>query len=93
MVEWRRPQALVWEANNWTVEVALYVRALAVAEKPKGTVASRALVRQFMESLGISADGLRRNRWIIDGETPAPRLAMTGTEAPSAKRRLELLRG
>jgi hypothetical protein len=79
--EWARPQALMWEKNGWEAEVALYVRTLAFAEHTKAPMVSRTLVRQFMEGLGISGDGLRRNRWIIDAEqAPAQEIA----EAPAS---------
>jgi hypothetical protein len=65
--EWKRPQAVMWERNGQEIEVALYVRSLAEAERDEATVAARTLVRQFHESLGISLPGLARNRWIIQG--------------------------
>ena len=30
--EWKRPQAVIWEANGQEIEVALYVRSLIAAE-------------------------------------------------------------
>lgn len=69
--EWARPQALMWEANGQVLEVAMFVRTVKDAEKPKGSVASRTLVRQQMETLGLSLPGLARNRWIIDQEPAA----------------------
>lgn len=65
--EWRRPQAIVWGENGQEVEVAMFVRALAVAERTKAPVTSRTLVRQLMDSLGLTVPGLRMNRWVIDG--------------------------
>lgn len=64
--EWRRPQAVMWEANHQESEVALYVRSLADAEKPRASVAARTLVKQQQEALGLSLPGLARNHWIID---------------------------
>ena len=58
----------MWERNQQHEEVALYVRSLVQAERLKATVASRTLVRQQQEALGLSLPGLARNRWIIDGE-------------------------
>lgn len=63
--EWRRPQAVMWEANGQHMQVALYVRCLAEAERPKAATPLRTLVRQQEEILGISLAGLRINRWII----------------------------
>ena len=81
--EWTtRPQAVLWEHNGWELEVALYVRAIVAAERVKASADSRRLVRQFMEGLGISADGLRRNRWIIVSDAPAAAPTETDPEAP-----------
>ena len=89
--EWRRPQAIMWENNGQETEVALYVRALVVAEKPTASVSSRTLVRQMQEVLGLSLPGLHRNRWVIDHGTSTneqARPAVTST----AKDRLRVLR-
>ena len=63
--EWRRPQAIMWEANGQEAEVAMYCRTLKDAEKPKASVALRTLVRQQQEVLGISLPGMLRLRWKI----------------------------
>lgn len=81
----------MWEANGQAEEVAVYVRALAVAERAKASVASRTLVRQLMDSLGISIPGLRANRWIIAGD-PSP-AAAPAPPASSARERLKLVVG
>ncbi len=89
--EWRRPQATIWERNGQDLEVALYVRAVVDAENPRATVAARTLVRQQMDSLGLTTPGLLRNRWRLRG---------AGTAAPtrqpprrSARDRLKLVAG
>jgi hypothetical protein len=98
--EWTRPQAIQWERNGQELEVALYVRTLAEAEKRGTAAALRTLLRQQQEVLGLSLVGLNRNRWIIgpagpaemvDDEPPAPERRPTGTEEPSARARLRLL--
>jgi hypothetical protein len=66
--EWARPQAIMWERNGQAIEVALYVRTFVRAEAPRAPVDARRLVRQFMDGLGISATGLRTNRWVIEHE-------------------------
>jgi hypothetical protein len=76
--EWRRPQAVMWERHGQQEEVALYVRALAEAEKLDASVASRTLVRQLQESLGISLPGLARNRWRIGEGQPEQKRASSG---------------
>jgi len=94
--EWRRPQAVVWEANSQALEVALYVRSLVDAERPKAPVATRTLVRQLQEALGLSLPGLARNHWIIDLPASAQpqAVAATGTEggARSARDRLKVVK-
>jgi len=90
--EWSRPQALMWESNGQMVEVALYVRSLKDAEKPKATVAARTLVRQQQDALGLTIPGLRANRWIIAGEAVAQHVDRSTTPpASSAKARLKLV--
>jgi hypothetical protein len=67
--EWARPQAVMWERNGQDVEVAMYVRSLVAAESRKATVATRTLVRQQQEALGLSLPGLARNHWrIMEGD-------------------------
>lgn len=63
--EWRRPQAIEWERNGQQDEVAFYVRSFVEAEAHHAPVASRTLVKQLQEALGISLPGLARNRWRI----------------------------
>jgi len=90
--EWRRPQACMWEANGQHEEVALYVRSLAEAEKPRAPVAARTLVRQQQEALGVSLPGLARNHWIIDLPASAqPQLVAEPTSEPSARDRLKVV--
>lgn len=77
----------MWEANGQAVEVALYVRTLKDAERPKAPVSVRTLVKQQQEALGISLPGLLRNRWIIANTaeaSPRPQVVAGG----SAKERL-----
>jgi hypothetical protein len=90
--EWRRPQAVMWEANGQHVEVALYVRSLVGAERPKASVALRTLVRQQQEALGLSLPGLLRNRWIIAG-LPEPAREVPRGASSSVKDRMKLVQG
>jgi hypothetical protein len=79
----------MWEANGQAVEVALYVRTLKDAERPKAPVSVRTLVKQQQEALGISLPGLLRNRWIIattSEGTTRPHVVAGGA---SAKERLK----
>jgi hypothetical protein len=54
-----------WEATGAVLEVALYVRRLVEAEKPDAATNLGTLVKQLMEGLGISQDGLAKRRWRI----------------------------
>ena len=85
----------MWERNGQEVEVALYVRTLAIAEQPGARTDIRTLVKQQMEQLAISLPGLARNRWLVDpgdgpGSTPGPEAAPS---RPSARERFEVIGG
>jgi hypothetical protein len=86
--EWQRPQAVMWEANGQFVEVALYVRSLKEAERPKASVALRTLVKQQQEALGLSLPGLARNRWIIAGTRDQAQRPQVVSGGSSVKDRL-----
>jgi hypothetical protein len=89
--EWSRPQAVMWQRQDQVLEVAMFVRALAEAEKPDASVASRTLVRQLMETLGVSMPGLLRNRWKIG--SPVVVSVDEGAVAPSTRDRLRVVGG
>lgn len=83
----------MWEANGQEREVALYVRTLVAAEKPKASAQIRTLIVRWQEVLGLSQPGLLRLRWRIAGE-PAPQAGRaTGTEGPSARARFKVVQG
>jgi hypothetical protein len=65
---WAKPQALMWERLGLHYEVALYVRRLAEAEIHDSRVNLSTLVRQMADSLGLTAPGMRANRWRITSE-------------------------
>jgi len=99
-VEWRRPQAIIWERNGQELEVALFVRAVADAESPRASVAARTLVRQLMDSLGLSVPGMRSNRWrIVDttakaaSRAPQPAARRSVKSRGSARARLQVVEG
>jgi hypothetical protein len=55
----------MWEQLGQVLEVALFVRTLAETEQPDSKVEARKLARQYMESLGLTVQGMLRNRWKI----------------------------
>ncbi len=91
VTEWRRPQAVAWEENGQQVEVAMYVRALAEAEQIGASVASRTLLKQLQEALGVSLPGMLRLRWKI--EQPAQASTTRRTRGSSARDRLSVISG
>lgn len=91
---WRRPQAVAWEDLDQRYEVAMFVRKLAEAELPKASVELQKVVRQYLDSLGLSVQGMLRNRWKI---APAAEVAEPAAPAaapvrrPSARDRLRVV--
>jgi hypothetical protein len=94
--EWTRGQAHMWEALDWTVQVALYVRQMVRAEQSKASESSRTTVLRMEDALGISYAGLARNRWILAAERrtattsdePDPTPVRQVLAGPTAKDRL-----
>lgn len=62
---WKRMQASQWETLGLDIEVALYTRYLVEAEEPGAKSATRTLVKQYQELLGLSTAGLKMQRWVI----------------------------
>jgi hypothetical protein len=56
---------VAWERLGQQLEVAMFVRKLAEAELPKASVELQKVVRQYLDSLGLSVQGMLRNRWKI----------------------------
>jgi len=89
--EWARPQAVMWERNGQELEVAMFVRAVRVAESAKAPTAARTLVRQLMDSLGITVPGMNSLKWRIGS---APQVVRERPESgPSVKDRLKVVQG
>ncbi len=71
---WGKPQAVMWERLGQLYEVAMCVRMLARAEQPRSGVELQKVVRQYLDSLGLSTQGMLRNRWqIAVSESPEKR--------------------
>jgi hypothetical protein len=91
---WSRPQALMWERMGQLYEVAMCVRMLARAEQPKSSIELQKVVRQYFDSLGLSTQGMLRNRWKLT-DAPAGESVRT-RKAParkSARTRLTVVPG
>ena len=91
---WARPQAVMWDRLGQQIEVAMFVRKLGEAELPKASVELQKVVRQYLDSLGLSVQGMLRNRWKIAPPVEAPEAA--GSEPvrprrPSARTRLKVV--
>jgi hypothetical protein len=86
---WAKPQAAVWEKRGLEHEVALFVRRLAEAESPAAPATIGTLVRQMMDSLGLTTPGMRNNRWqIAEDELGAARDAQgPKRDVPSSRAR------
>jgi hypothetical protein len=89
---WQKPQAVMWERLGQEIEVALFVRKLSEAELPKASVELQKVVRQYLDSLGLSVGGMLKNRWKLtepatedDAGTPA------APKKPSARSRLKVV--
>ena len=85
---WALPQAVMWEAHRLEWSVAFYVRNLAEAELPEAKAATRTLVRQQMDDLGLTEGGLAKNGWTV-GEPEARREPRKA--AQSSKTRLKVV--
>lgn len=91
--EWRRPQAVIWEANGQEIEVALYVRSLIAAEKTDAATNARTLVKQQQEALGLSLPGLLRNHWKIEDSRPTETKQRPAASASQARNRFRVVTG
>ncbi|MEV7584402.1 hypothetical protein [Streptomyces erythrochromogenes] len=80
---WEKPQALMWEELGQALEVALFVRTLAEAEQPDARVDVKKMVRGYLDSLGLSVQGMLRNRWKIAPAVPVP---VESSDAPAVRR-------
>ncbi|MEV8552571.1 hypothetical protein AB0L04_22480 [Streptomyces glaucescens] len=91
---WTKPQAVAWESLDQGYEVALFVRALAQAEQPDAKVELQRVVRSYLDSLGLSVQGMLRNRWKVAAteaeETPRP-ASGPASRRPSARDRLRIV--
>ena len=91
---WSRPQALMWERMGQLYEVAMCVRMLARAEQPKSSIELQKVVRQYFDSLGLSTQGMLRNRWRLTDSAPTePAKNAKTTPRRSTRSRLTVIDG
>jgi len=90
---WSRPQAVAWEALNQEYEVALFVRTLALVEQPEAKTDLQRVVRGYLDSLGLSVQGMLRNRWKVAPavEEEEPEKPVEAPRRPSARDRLRVV--
>lgn len=93
---WAKPQAVAWEDMGQELEVALFVRTLAEAERADGRVDVKKMVRGYLDSLGLSVAGMNRNRWkvapALEGDDEeAPESTAPPARRPSARDRLKVV--
>ncbi|MFD7429041.1 hypothetical protein ACFV6Z_18640 [Streptomyces sp. NPDC059818] len=92
---WAKPQAVVWEDMDQALEVALFVRTLAEAERADARVDVKKMVRSYLDSLGLSVAGMNRNRWKIAPAVEESAASMASSAAPvrrsSARDRLKVV--
>jgi hypothetical protein len=65
---WSKPQAILWERNGQTYEVAMYVRTFAEAEQSGAVVTLRTLARQQADALLLTIPAMRQARVAIAGD-------------------------
>jgi hypothetical protein len=77
------------------LEVALFVRTLAEAERADARVDVKKMVRGYLDSLGLSVAGMNRNRWKIappiEGPAAEASAPATPIRRPSARDRLKVV--
>lgn len=83
---WRRPQASQWLVLRLEDEVALYCRYMVEAEKPDAVSATRTLVKQYQELLGLSTAGLKRLMWAMPDGVAAEKPAAAKRKSSSRAR-------
>ena len=59
---WAKPQAILWEKNGQSFEVALHVRCFAEAELSEAPTALRTLVRQQADALLLTIPAMHSAR-------------------------------
>jgi hypothetical protein len=90
---WQKPQSVMWRQYDQAIEVAFFVRKMCEAELPKASVELRKSIRQDLDSLGLSVQGMLRNKWKIEDELSSGPLPSEPSATPrkSARSRLKVV--
>lgn len=82
----------MWQRLDQRYEVALFARNLARAEQPMASVELQKVVRQYLDSLGLSVAGMLRNRWrLAEPVTAAAQAPKAAAPQLSARSRLKVV--
>lgn len=91
---WRKPEALVWEADCAEDYVALTVRMFAEAEVEKASAENRKTVRMMMADLYLTRDAKARARIrIAADEVSEHRDTKPAEQRPSSRQRMKVVAG
>lgn len=91
---WAKPQAILWERNGQTFEVALHVRTFFEAERPDAPSALRTLVRQQADALLLTIPAMHSARVRISHDEVAEKRDEVETpQRLSARDRLRAVDG
>lgn len=83
---WHKPQAFVWERDNLTELVALFVRQLTEAEGQKASAENRKTVRMMFADLYLTPDSLARARLRIEDAAPETQTSSTPKRSSTRNR-------
>lgn len=92
---WRKPQAVLWERNQQSFEVAMHVRCFAEAEERSASTSLRTLVRQQADALLLTLPAMHSARVRISSDELAPKRVVQRREddRPSVRDRLKAVAG
>lgn len=86
---WRLPQAVQWERQRWTRDVAQYVRHKVLAELGDMDAAKEA--RQWSDRLGLTPMSMLRLRWEVAGDEVGEKRRERTAAPQTAQRRLKVV--
>lgn len=92
---WRKPEALLWEADGSIDYVALTVRMFAEAEVEKASAENRKTVRMMMADLYLTRDAKDRARIRVAADEVAAKRdeKAAAPKRPSARDRMKVVSG